>query len=307
MVQENLYSIYPATIGAGTPFDIEQMRGFTVNTNVNSGEIIPGGTVDRGQVGVIGADYVVTFRSRALAHADHGILDNIPLTTGVNCTGTTTFRLQERALNSTFESAATTTHETWSSSSGFTYVSQITASNDDYAEATCVHVPLSSDGILEPLTHNAGVAISGATPSFVSSFFMGPVTIDGATLGGIVSHTVDAGIGYEAKKFTGYPYCQFGAIKTRLPRLSFTTVSIDEVRHATAMSGRSASIEFWYWDSANYGTRASVTGGGMKIAATAMLTNESFSVQDNDDGTATCTILPTGTLTFADSENVPTS
>lgn len=306
MATAERFSIFTAslTYGSAQTLNLVQLESFSVKPQANKSSLIPGGLVDRAAVLVSHGTPQIGFTIRDLAT----LFGQVSLATGLATTGTSTFRMQERSDGSTFETGAT--HETWTTTGGFVIVDSLTANQDDAngAMATCTFVAL-WNGTTDPLVHNTGVNFSGvAAPAFGSQFFLGPVYHNSAALTGITSVTVNPGLSYEAKAFSGDPYPRRGVIVRREPTLSFTAAKIDTAGALDMFGGNiTNSIYFYFQRGVDAGERvAAASSVHCSVGCTsAHWSPDEVSVSGNDDGTVTVTIMPKVAISVSVASTIP--
>jgi hypothetical protein len=299
------FSIYTVTLNNTVP--LPQVDGWTLNPGTRRSPVIPGGLVDPTHVGIAGAAPTITVTTRDLA----AYIAGVSVSAGLSCTATSTFVYQERADGGTFVAAATNTHETLTCAKGFIYPTTLTASQDDNdgASLESTFVPL-WNGTVQPVVWNTGQAISGITvPSFGSRFFLGPVYHAGAEVTGVTNVTIDFGIEYVAKGFSGSPYPTMGSIVTRQPSIRFTVAKVDAAAALTTIFGSAIStgIVVYLQKGVTSGTRvAAATAQHCKItAASGDWSLNEASVQNNEDGSVTFIATPTTTLAAVTNSAIP--
>jgi hypothetical protein len=299
------HSIYPCSfVHAGGTLNLAQMENFSISPNSQKSAIIPGGALDRAHIGIASAAPTATFGTRDLVTA----LTDISVTTGLGLTGAGTFRLQQRADNSTFLTGLS--HETFTATGGFLRPTQISASQDDNdgAMATFEFVPL-WDGSANPFVHNTGVDFSTApSPGFTSRFFLGPVYHNSAALDGITQISIDPGVNYVPRAFNGDPYARKGAIVTRTPTVTFTTANM-AAGNALDVFGSAISTSLDVYLQKGVASSTRVAAGSsvhVKISVAAGdWALDDASVQGNDDGTQSFTAMPTGAISISLASTIP--
>lgn len=307
MASAERFSLYPASIihGSAQTMHLTQMSSMSITPNSTRTSIIPAGAVDPAAHLISHADPTIQYVTRDM----NTILAQISLSAGLPLTGAATFRLQEREHLGTFTAAATATHETFSVGAGFTFINNISASQDaqEGASANLTMIPL-WNGSVDPIVHNTGVAINATAPAFVSQYFLGPVYHNSAALDGVISVSIDTGINFSARRVAGAAYATKGAIVSRNPRIQVTILKADEVA-ALSVFGRALAGSFAVYLQAGVdsGTRtAAASSAHIKIScATGDWAHDDISANDNEDGTVTLTILPKSTLALATGNAIP--
>lgn len=290
------YTLYTATLNS--TLALVQMDGWSIKPGVQRATIIPGGLIDVAHVGIAGATPSVSLTTRDLST----FLTGVTISAGLACTASSTFVLQERLDGGTLNPVATTTHETVTAAKGFVYPTSISASQDgtDGATLEATFVPL-WNGTLAPLVWNTGVAISTITvPSFVSRYFLGPVYHNGTAIAGVTSVSIDTGINFTPRAFSGEPYAKIGSIVTRTPSISITVTEAATAGTLTSLFGSAVNTSFaiYLQKGVASGTRvAAATAQHIKIStASGDWGADDIAVSGNDDGTMTLTVTPTAVL-----------
>lgn len=304
----NRYSVYPSSFvyAAGvSTLDVSQIINHSVRTNSSHQEVIPGGNLDRSAVVLVSADPMITFRTGDLKT----VLDVVTITAGLNATNGATIRYQRRIDGGTFAGGAT--NYTLTSSKGFLYPTSITASQDDTEGAIveCSYVPLSSDGLADPVNETASVTFTTPVPAFNQVYHLGPVYHNAAEIEGVTRVTIDPGIQYRAFRGDGDVFATVGTIIRRSPTITVTTVNLDFTTTIAAQFNAplAGTLACYFWKATAGGSRvAAITAGHCKIsAATGAFNADNFSVSDNGDGTFDINIMPTGTIAFSSASAIP--
>ena len=301
----NRYSIY--SVALSSSHHLQQVDSWTIATAAQRATIIPGGLIDPAHIGIASATPTVSITTRDLT----GIFAIASISAGVSLSSAAAFYMQTRQNNGTFVVDTDTNHCNVSSAAGFYYPTSITASQDSPDGAVCegTYVPL-WNGTTDPLVFNTG-EISAALnlPAFSSRFFLGPVYHNDAQVAGVTSITVDPGIRYDARAFSGDPYPTVGSIMTREPKLTFTTVDMNAADALATLFGSAIStgLIFYLQKGVASGTRvAAATATHIKItAASGDWCMDDASIQQNDDGSVTFTAVPTTTLSLVMNSTIP--
>lgn len=306
MASAERFSGYTATISySSTTQNLTQLDSWSVAPNTRKASIIPSGLVDRAHIGIAGAAPVVTWSSRDFV----SIFTNMSISTGLLLDSTSTFRYQERTDRGTFETGAT--QETVTLSDGFMHATSITAdqTSDDGAivQGECVAL---WDGSVQPLVWNTGVDYTAVTaPAFVSRYFLGPVYHNGAEIAGVTSISVDPGIRFEARAFSGDPFPRKGAIVAREPSMRFTVAKVDAASALTTVFGSAIStgLIFYLQKGVASGTRvAAASSVHVKITAAAGDWQlDEASVNQNEDGSVTFSAMPTTAIALVTNSTIP--
>jgi hypothetical protein len=115
--------------------------------------------------------------------------------------------------------------------------------------------------------------------------------------------TINTGIEYTARAFSGEPYPRIGSIVARNPSIQFTITEANAASALTMLFGSAIStgIVVYLQRGVTSGTRvAAATATHIKItAASGDWSLDEASVQGNDDGSLTFTATPTTTLAYA--------
>jgi hypothetical protein len=308
MATAKRFSIYPCSfVHAGGTLNLAQMQGFDSRPEATIRIVYVGGAVDPKANIAVMANPKVTFGTRDITTLI-GTLN--PLTGLKLAAGGAIFRLQERDDGeSIFLTAAT--HETHDVAKGHIVLDSIGAAQDDQegaiAQLTCHAL---YDGTNEPIVHNTGIDFSDGepTPAFSSEFFMGPVYHNGAQIEGVTRWSVETGLAFVPFRTDGNVYPGLGYIARRTPKIKVTTLKVDTVASLNkTLRALSGTFACYLWKGTNAGSRVAVaTGAHFKVSAAAgAWRDESLSVTENDDGTATIEVLATGTLGYSITSAIP--
>jgi hypothetical protein len=301
----NRYSLYSVQLNAA--LNLTQVDNWSIKPNQQRSTIIPGGSIDPAHIGIASAQPSITIGTRDFS----ALFASASISAGLNCSSSSTFIAQKRASGATFVAATTTEHITITCAKGFYYPTNITASQDD-ADGAMVEgefIPL-WNGSTDPVVINGDVAINSfSAPAFSSRYFLGPVYHGGAAVDGVTSVSVDPGIRYEAKAFSGSPYPTVGSIIAREPRLTFTVANIDAADELTSAFGSAIStgLIFYLQKGVASGTRvAAATETHVKITATSGdWSADDISISGNEDGSVTFSSVPTTALALVTNSAIP--
>ena len=200
-------------------FYFTQVHGISVNAGANDDVIIPGGALDVSAVILASAEPTVSIMTHDLTTA----LTEVGLSTGLSCTGASTFYYQRRADAGTFTTS--TTHQKLVSATGFLNLNSISVAQDSAAELALTYYPFSSDGVTQPLAYTDSVAL-GSSPAFVSKFFFGGVKLGSSFLNGVTSVSYDNGLAFRYHAQDGAHYRTNGSIYARTPSITLTWHSV---------------------------------------------------------------------------------
>lgn len=308
MATAERFALYPASFihGAAQTLDLVQMHNFDAQAAANIARRFVSGAVDPKANIMVNADPRVAFATRDLA-TYFGVVSP---TVGLALTGAgATFRLQERStLDGVWETGST--HETFTCSDGIIIPRRISASQDDQDGAAVESdLVVLYDGSTQPIVHNTGVDFSGApTPAFTSEFWLGPVYHNSNELSGVVSVSVDFGIQFAPRRVSGQYFPTKGAIVQRAPMLSFTILKVDAVQSLDKfINAVTSSFAIYLWKGVNAGSRVAVASTvHCKISASAgAFTHQNITANENDDGTVTIQVMPTGTIAVSVASAIP--
>lgn len=301
----NRFSGYTVTLNNAV--SLTQVDSWRLNPGTRRAPIIPSGAVDIAHVGIAGAAPTVSITTRDLSTFFAGVSASV----GLSCSATSRFVYQERTSGGTFVAAATNTHETLTCTTGFVYPVSLSASQegDDGAAIESTFVPL-WDGTTQPVVWNAGqVLTSVSTPAFVSRYFLGPVYHNGAEVPGITDVTIDFGIEFSARAFSGDPFPRTGCITRRQPSIRFTVAQVDAAAALTTIFGSAIAtgIVVYLQKGVTSATRvAAATAQHCKItAASGDWSLDEASVQGNEDGSVSFIATPTTTLAAVTNSAIP--
>lgn len=301
----NRYSLYSVLLNAAV--DLTQVDSWSLKPNQQRANIIPGGSIDPAHIGIASAQPTISLTTRDFST----LFASASISAGLSCTESSTFIAQKRADGATFTAAATSGHITLTAAKGFYYPTTISASQDDTdgAQVEGDFIPLWNT-TTDPVVLNADQAINAfSAPAFSSRYFLGPVYHAGSEIAGVTSISVDTGIRYEAKAFSGDPFPTVGSIITREPRLSITVADIDAADSLTTLFGSAITtgLIIYLQKGVTSGTRVAVsTEEHVKItAASGDWSLDDASISGNDDGSVTFSSVPTTTLALVTNSAIP--
>jgi hypothetical protein len=308
MASAERFALFPCDfIHSGGTLALAQMQGFAISPDAQISEEYAHGAVDRKAAIEVASNPSITFETQDLTTYWGAVSPTVGLAVATS-TGAT-FRLQERAtLDGVWETS--TTHETYTVSRGILIPESVEASQDDErgAVVSSRHVCL-YDGTNLPIVKNTGVDFSAATtPAFTSKFFLGPVYHNSSELKGVISSRVEFGIEFAPRRTSGAVYASLGSIVRRAPTISITMLKVDALSSVNAfLRALSGTFAVYYWKATASANRTAVASTvHAKFSASAGAWNdESISVQDNGDATATIRIRPTSTIAVSVASAIP--
>lgn len=208
-------ALFDAVVGAVNIYQVKDTSydpGLTVAQHHYSGGVSPQ------QSDIVSGDPVVSITSGDIVT----ILDGIDATAGLAVSaGTVTVPIKNRSAGGLFASGSN--HHTLSATHGLLIPVSISASQDeeDGAQIQLEFHAASSSGLANPITHNASQAAGSQT--FTAVHDLGPAKVNGTTIVGIKSITVNFGINVNKQRYSGYPFCQLAGmtINEAIPSIEF--------------------------------------------------------------------------------------
>lgn len=240
---------------------------------------------------------------------------NVPLsiTSGLYCSQGATFLYRRRVEGGGY--SASSDHITQVVESGFLNCSEFSAEAESQnpAEAALEFMALSLDG-LNPFTMAFGQAIPGSltAPAFNSAFYHGPVYLNSNQITGLTRTRVRPGIGFAARYADGgsFPRAACASIAIRQPAIELEFINLDAL-NATfdlfmAAFSTTLAVYFQRGSTNNDGRVAAATSQHLKVSAAAgSFGADDVTVRDNEDGTASIVVMPTGTLSLSVASTIP--
>ena len=293
----NRFGIYPATLSpaSGGDINLAQLDSHSFSPGQSKAPYTPGGGLDRVHVGLATARPMHRLSTRDL----DTVFTRISPTVGLAIPNGAVFRYQQRLCEGGFQTG--TNHIQRAVAKGFVKPGTLSASEGD-SEGSSVSLDfysLSVDGFTDPDVKTGSIDLAAApTPSFSSRFFFGPVTLGGAKLPGIASHSVDFGIECDSKLFDFvFPTCV--AITARNPVITFSgpNAALDVTLNSFANNLASPLVLYHRRGAHGQARVSDVTTSHMSITAAAgewSVSEESVSGQG--DGTFSFQVMVTGTL-----------
>ena len=243
------YEIAPVVLEHSTDqtLELNQLIGFNVSTNTQKARTRAGGSVDSLAWIVGRGKPTVNMTTRDAATA----LTAIPATSGL-CIDKATFNVFERDVCNVWTGAGSSYV---SNGGGLIYPDSMAASVDDSDGAllTLMYIPF-WNGTEDPLlvTPVADTALVPA-PAYNSSFFMGPLYVNGVELKGITSATLNFGLSVSATTETPGPYDRLAAVTDRAPTIQITGLKLDEI--TSLFYGQQTNTALYFQKGAQFGDR----------------------------------------------------
>lgn len=217
--------------------------------------------------GAIGAAPEIAFDSRQLK----GVID-LCTDNGVArswASGTVSVYYRKGANRGLREAAAGTVHDRWDlASNACLYWNAVSADQRGLAQIEAVLKAVSTDGATAPMVHVGSTALVG-TSAVDSVYTLGPVSVNGAWLDGVVSSRIENGFTFDAEYESGNAYLQYFGIDEWNPRVTIDTNDLDVV-DSFGESGTALTALKLYYRKLNKGTIgpvADATAGHVKFTA----------------------------------------
>lgn len=307
MATAKRFSIYPASlVHAGGTLNLAQLQAFRVGPAPAIKRVYVGGAVDPKANILTRGDPRVELGTRDLTT----LLTTLNPLTGLASFGAgATFRLQERDDGeSVFLSGLT--HETFVVNKYHLVLNSISAQQDDQdgllANLTCHAL---YDGTNNPIIHNTGVDFAAApAPAFASEFWMGPVYHNAVQVEGITGWSVEFGVQFTPFRTSGAVWPTQGYIARRQPVLRATSLKVDVVANLVKeLRALAGTFAVYGWKGADASHRVAVGSGvHLKISCAAgAWGDDEIAATENDDGTFSAVIMPTGTLAMSIASTIP--
>ena len=167
--------------------------------------------------------------------------------------------------------AGATSHEKLTVKEGLIYPATLNATND--SDANIVYrAAITYDGTNDPIVFAGSQSLEG-TPTIDEGFVCGPVTINGTTINGIQSITVDFGVTVKALFGDGQVWPTLVYVAQVRPKITVRTLDVSALRATLTLDGVAQSVT----DSAVY-LRKMAEGGTRVADATAQ--HIKFSIDD---------------------------
>lgn len=120
--------------------------------------------------------------------------------------------------------------------------------------------PASTDGTTHPITRTTSQALAGS-PTSNEGFVCGPIVVNGTTINGIVSATIDFGIEVKVERADGQIYVTFVWKDKMKPSITFNTLDVSAIG-TVGMAGLTISSS----DVVVYGQKVTEHGGRVAAA-----------------------------------------
>ncbi len=310
----NRYGLYSANFDAGsTALALNQVRSIGTRSQKQMLSIHPSGSIDPAVHVMSSSRPVVQFVSRDLGTI-FGSATPVSITAGLAVPDPSTFMYRRRTPGGAFSSASE--HLVQLVSSGFLHCTDISADaeSQDGAQATLEFIALSAAG-RSPFTLTDDQAIPGAltAPAFNTVYFHGPAYLNGVALPGLISTRVRPGLDFRARLADGatFPLYAASSINARRPMIELSFLKLDMLDSVigamtTAAFATTLAVYYWKGSTNNEGRVAAATAEHLKISAAAGSWGpEDVTVSENDDGTTTIAVMPTGTLSLSAASAIP--
>ena len=185
------------------------------------------GKVDVGFVAALGAAPELAFSTTAISTALATFLTGANPLNGIAITGSNFLFYYEKITNRGTRTAGSN-HVKATVAEGMVIPISIDASHYGVASAAYRVICCSADGTTAPIAFAASQALDGGIANASEMFTLGPVAINGTTLDGVSSVSINFGNNAEVTGGDGNPYPEFCAITTRRPSISISTNNLDD-------------------------------------------------------------------------------
>ena len=211
-------------------------HGSTVINGIASSGFSPGlvelalngsGKVDVGFVAALGAAPELSFSTTAVSSALALFQTGSNPLNGIAITGSNFLFYYEKIANQGTRSAGST-HVKATVAEGMVIPMSIEASHYGAAMASYRVVCTSADGTTAPIAFAASQALDAGIANAAELFTLGSVAVNGTTLDGVASVSINFGNNVEVSGGDGNPYPEFVAITTRRPSITFSTTNLDD-------------------------------------------------------------------------------
>lgn len=299
------YGIYSASFThAGGTLNLQQLRRQQITAGSRYRLIRPGGALNPAAYILSQANPVARFvTSDALT-----VMATVDIANGLACSGGHVMRYVKRVPGGGL-SVTSSANFTQSTAKGFLHITRIDVDIDSEtgAEVELEYIMLSADGT-NPLTQTAGVDFTSApAPSFMSQYFMGGCWSNAVQVPTLRRLTVSPGLNYVARRLDNGVFPQYNAssIHSRQPaiEMNFLNVAIPQSIGSffTNALGATVSAYLQRGTTAADGRIALATTGHKAIdVASGSWTHDNIEVADEDDGSVTVGLMPTGALAARD-------
>lgn len=304
------YSIYPASLGAATTLNLQQIDGVNLRSGVKKDVIIPGGLIDPSAVMLLGGEPIVNFKTPDIST----VLTAVSLVNGLLCaTAASLIQFQKRLSGGTF--AGTLAHVALTNKLGFLVPKKLSVTQDKPAELEldyhCLYDGTTSGTPAQPV-QPLTIAINQtlvSTPQFNTRHYQGPVYANAAQMPGIEGWDIDFGIEVKRLPTDGDLWSRVISIVSRKPKL---TCKVSDAAAANTVgsffnAALPGALAFYLRLGAAGGARvADATAAHVKItAATGAWHTETMDVQGEGDASTNIEADITGTLAYSAASTIP--
>jgi hypothetical protein len=217
LTENSVFGSCPAFFDSLTIADTTDVRP---SSNVQKIVATPGGSVDPSLIAEVMREPAVDVSALNIRN----VLAGVSITDGLKIATLAKMQYQLRDDGGTFQGAGT--HVTLTTAKGFLAVDSINAKQDDQDGAKiAMKFWALATGSNPPLIVNIGQNIAG-TPLVDALFKLGPVTFEGAALGGVQSVMIKPGIEYKPFRAGGQVYATEGFIRKRRPTIEIETTNV---------------------------------------------------------------------------------
>lgn len=165
---------------------------------------------------------------------------------------------------------AETEHDRWDmANTACLYWNVVSADQRSLAQIEAMIKAVSTDGATAPMVHVGSTALVG-TSAVDSVYTLGPVSVNGSWLDGVVSSRIENGFTFDAEDESGNQYQQYFGIDEWNPRVIVDTNDLDVV-NSFGESGTALTALKLYYRKLNKGSLGPVadgTAGHIKFSAT---------------------------------------
>lgn len=283
--------------GTGT-FSLYEIENLTIDTGLKESIQYASGQVDPSYTAVMTSQPMVTFTTKELNTAiAGGITYDPPLAITTGGAGITSADIYWIGMAQKGTRTTGGTQFKCSILNGMVIPKSVKCSQGQPATMDC-EIRTVYDGTNNPLTF-ATAATLASTPVFGQLFTLGPVEINGTTINGVQSTTVDFGFDLVNLASSGDVFDTFIAVKTRNPKITFTTTEVVELNTlglTGTAQGVAANTVVYFQKLTEFGTRvAAATAAHIKLnlsASQGFIYATNLSGNNNDTAIATVTISP---------------
>jgi hypothetical protein len=310
----NRYGLYTALFDAGSNnLVLNQINSVGTRTNKGIFTVHPSGAIDPAAHLMSTARPVQAFATNDLLTLFGDASAPVSITAGLYCTQGSQLVYRRRVEGGGFSSG--NDHIVQTVESGFLHCTEFGAEAESQSpvEAALEFIALSSDGG-DPFAISFGQAIPAANtaPAYNSAYYMGPVYFNAGQLTGVIRSRVRPGIGFAARYADGgaFPRAACASIAIRQPAIEIDFLNVDVLNStvATFLSAYSNTLAVYYQKAAvsNDARVAAGSASHIKVTSTAgAWGSDEIAVRNNEDGTATIVVMPTGTLALSTASTIP--